>query len=51
MSIDPENLEKSGNLKQTSESQKICGESYRICHEIPESGRSKEIICVKFMSS
>ena len=35
-STDLENLEKSGNLKETSESQGICPKSHGICDRIPK---------------
>ena len=36
VATDLENLEKSGNLKETPESQGICLKSQGICHRIPK---------------
>ena len=43
-----ENLEKSGNLKETSESQGICLNSQGICGKIP---KVREFCCLKFIFS
>ena len=46
VATDLENLEKSGNLKETSESQGICLKSQGICEGIP---KVKEFCCLKFI--
>ena len=43
-----ENLEKSGNLKETSESQGICLKNQGICDRIP---KVRELCCLKFIFS
>ena len=48
VAIDLENLEKSGNLNETSESQGICLKSQGICDRIP---KVKEFCCLKFIFS
>ena len=48
VATDLENLEKSGNLKETSESQGICLESQGICDRIP---KVREFCCLKFIFS
>ena len=60
-----ENLEKSGNLKETSESLRICLKSQGICDRIPKvreksgnlrqnsksQGKVREFCCLKFIFS
>ena len=41
VAIDLENLEKSGNLKETSESPGICPKSQGVCDRIPKAGESE----------
>ena len=41
VATDLENLEKSGNLKETSESQGICQKSQGICNRIPKVKESQ----------
>ena len=48
VATDLENLEKSGNLKETSESQGICLKSQGICNRIP---KVREFCCLKFIFS
>ena len=48
VAIDLENLEKSGNLKETSESQRICPKSQGICNRIP---KVREFFGLKFIFS
>ena len=48
VATDLENLEKSGNLKETSESQGICQKSQGICDRIP---KVRELCCLKFTFS
>ena len=48
VATDLENLEKSGNLKETSESQGICQKSQGICNRIP---KVREFCCLKFIFS
>ena len=48
VAADLENLEKSGNLKETSESRGICLKSQGICNRIP---KVKEFSCLKFIFS
>ena len=51
VATDLENLEKSGNLKETSESQGICLKSQGICDRIPSQGKVREFCCMKFIFS
>ena len=46
VTTDLENLEKSGNLKDTSDSQEICLKSQGICDRIP---KVREFCCLKFI--
>ena len=46
VATDLENLEKSGNLKETSEGQGICLKSQGICDKIP---KVREFWCLKFI--
>ena len=48
VATDLENLEKSGNLKETSESHGICLKSQGICDTIP---KVREFCCLKFIFS
>ena len=48
VATDLENLEKSGDLKDTSESQGICLKSQGICDRIP---KVREFCCLKFIFS
>ena len=48
VATDLENLEKLGNLKETSESQGICLKSQGICDRIP---KVREFCCLKFIFS
>ena len=48
VATDLENLEKSENLKETSESQGICLKSQGICDRIP---KVREFCCLKFIFS
>ena len=48
---DLENLEKSGNLKETSGSQGICPKSQGICNIIPKVGENQGLFCLKFIFS
>ena len=48
VATDLENLEKSGNLKETPESQGICLKSQGICDRIP---KVREFCCLKFILS
>ena len=51
VATDLENLEKSENLEETSESQGICPKSQRICDRIPKVRESQGIFCLKFVFS
>ena len=48
VATDLENLEKSGNLKETSESQGICLKSQGICEKFP---KVREFCCLKLIFS
>ena len=46
---DLENLEKSGNLKDTPESQGICLKVREFAAEFQKSGKVREFYCLKFI--
>ena len=51
LNSDLKNVEKSGNLKETSESQGICPKCQGNCDRFPEVRESQGIFCLKFIFS